>query len=120
MHHAEHNRLTNYEKWIVDELIKYGTEDTNHFTEHCFEQTYYLGEQASMLATKLFYSSMFNTPKEARWAIDRILELPQEYKVNSLLHMGYSLALFYQNLIKADPRLDEIMRAAYATWIKEL
>ena len=120
MHHAEHDILTNYEKWVVDELIKHGTEDTNHFTERCFEQTYYLGEKASMLATKLFYSSMFNTPKEVRWAIERILELPNDYQGDSLLHLGLSLAIFYQNLIKADPNLDEIMREAYAKWIDGL
>ena len=120
MHHAEHDHLTNYEKWIVEELIRYSTEDTNHLTESCFDQVYWLGEKSSIFATKLFYSSLFNTPVEARWAIDRILELPHEYKRDSLLHLGYSLAIFYENLVKADPRLDEIMREAYARWAKGL
>jgi len=116
MHHAEHDGLTDYEKWVVDELIKYSTEDTNHYTERCFEQTYYLGEKASMFATKLFYSSLFNTPAEARWAIERILELPHDYQGDSLLHLGLTLAIFYKNLIEADPKLDEILREAYAKW----
>ena len=120
MHHAEHDHLTDYEKWVVDELIKFSTEGTRHLTDHCFEQTYYLGEHASILATKLFYSSLFNTPAEARWAIEKILELPYEYRGDSLLHLGKSLAIFYQNLIKVDPSLDEIMRDAYAKWIKGL
>ena len=120
MHHAEHDILTDYEKWVVDELIKSSTRGTRHLTDHCFEQTYYLGEYASILATKLFYSSLFNTPKEARWAIEKILELPYEYRGDSLLHLGKSLAIFYQLLIKEDPGLDEIMREAYAKWIKEL
>ena len=120
MHHAEHDILTDYEKWVVDELIKSSIEGTRHLTDHCFEQTYYLGEYASILATKLFYSSLFNTPKEARWAIEKILELPYEYRENSLLHLGKSLAIFYQMLIKEDPGLDEIMRDAYAKWLKEL
>ena len=120
MRHGELDKLTNYEKWIVDELLKCSTEGTTHLTDHCFEQTYYLGEHASILATKLFYSSLFNTPVEARWAIEKILELPNEYKGDSLLHLGYSLAIFYENLVKANPSLDELMRNAYAKWIKGL
>ena len=120
MYHAKPDILTDYEKRVVDELVKYSGENTNHFTESCFEQSYWLLEKTSMFATKLFYSSLFNTPVEARWAIDRILELPHEYKRDSLLHLGYSLAIFYENLVKADPRLDEIMREAYARWAKGL
>ena len=120
MHHTEHDGLTEYEQWIVEELVKYGTEDTDHLTNYCFERQYRLSEKASISATKLFYSSLFNNPKDARWAIDRILEIPFEYQVNSLLHLGYSLSLFYKNLVKADPKLDEIMREAYARWAKGL
>jgi len=120
MHHNEHEGLTDYEKWIVDELIKYDMEDTTHFTESCFVQAYYLGEKASMFATKLFYSSLFNTPAEARWAMDRILELPDEYKVNSLLHLGYSLAVFYEHVVKEDPSLDKLMRNTYEKWLEGL
>ena len=35
MHHSEHNGLTEEEHWIVEELVKYGTEDTNHLTNYC-------------------------------------------------------------------------------------
>ena len=120
MHHSEHDGLTDYEQWVVEELVKYGSEDTKHLTNFCFERQWHLSEKASISATKLFYSSLFNNPKDARWAIDRILEIPYEYQVNSLLHLGYSLSLFYKNLVKADPKLDEIMREAYSNWVEGL
>ena len=120
MHHSEHDGLTNQEQWIVEELVKYGTEDTDHLTNYCFERQYRLSEKASISATKLFYSSLFNNPKDARWAIDRILEIPFEYQVNSLLHLGHSLAILYMHMIEHDPSLDEKMRNVYAKWLKEL
>jgi hypothetical protein len=120
MHHSEHNGLTEEEHWIVEELVKYGTEDTNHLTNYCFERQYHLGEKGSISATKLFYSSLFNNAKDARWAIDRILEIPFEYQVNSLLHLGYSLAVLYKYMIKYDPSLDEKMRNAYKEWVDGL
>ena len=72
MHHPEHDILTDYEKWVVDELVKYSTEGTNHLTNFCFERQWHLSEKASVSATKLFYASLFHNPKDARWAIDRI------------------------------------------------
>jgi len=120
MYHAEPDILTDYEKRVVDELVKYSGENTNHFTESCFEQSYWLLEKTSMFATKLFYSSLFNTPEEAKWTIDRILELPDEYKGQCLLELGFNLAVLYQHMIDHDPSLDEKMRYAYAKWIKEL
>ena len=120
MYHVEHDIQTDYEKWVVEELVKHSSENTNHFTESCFEQSYWSGEKFSMLATKLFYSSLFNTPKEARWTIDRILELPHGYKVQCLLELGFNLAVLYQHMIVNDPSLDEKMRASYAKWEKEL
>ena len=42
MHHTEHDGLTEYEQWIVEELVKYGTEDTDHLTNYCFERQYRL------------------------------------------------------------------------------
>ena len=117
MHHKEHDVLTEQEYWIVEELVKYGTEDTNHLTNFCFERQWHLSEKASISATKLFYSSLFNNPKDARWAIDRILEIPYMYQVNSLLHLGYSLAVLYEHMIKHDPSLDEKMRNIYAKWL---
>ena len=30
MHHPEHDILTDYEKWVVDELVKYGTEAVSY------------------------------------------------------------------------------------------
>ena len=120
MHHTEHDGLTEYEQWIVEELVKYGTEDTDHLTNYCFERQYRLSEKASISATKLFYSSLFNNPKDARWAIDRILEIPFEYQVNSLLHLGYSLAVLYKYMIKYDPSLDEKMRNSYKEWVDGL
>ena len=120
MHHPEHDILTDYEKRVVDELVKYSGENTNHFTESCFEQSYWLLEKTSMFATKLFYSSLFNDPKMARWAIDRILKLPDAYKVSSLLHFGYSLAVMYKHMVHRDPALDELMRNAYQKWLEGL
>ena len=120
MHHTEHDGLTEYEQWIVEELVKYGTEDTDHLTNYCFERQYRLSEKASISATKLFYSSLFNNPKDARWAIDRILEIPFEYQVNSLLHLGHSLAVLYKHMVKEDPSLDEKFRNIYAEWSKGL
>ena len=120
MHHTEHDGLTEFEQWIVEELVKYGTEDTDHLTNYCFERQYRLSEKASISATKLFYSSLFNNPKDARWAIDRILEIPFEYQVNSLLHLVYSLAVLYKYMIKYDPSLDEKMRNAYKEWVDGL
>ena len=120
MHHTEHDGLTEYEQWIVEELVKYGTEDTDHLTNYCFERQYRLGDKASISATKLFYSSLFNNPKDARWAIDRILEIPFEYQVNSLLHLGYSLAVLYKHMVKEDPSLDKKFRDIYAKWSKGL
>lgn len=120
MDHYEHHDLTEEERWIVEELVKYGTEDTKHLTNYCFERQYHLGEKGSISATKLFYSSLFNNPKDARWAIDRILEIPFEYQVNSLLHLGYSLAIFYENMVKEDPSLDKLMRNTYQKWIDGL
>ena len=120
MHHTEHDGLTEYEQWIVEELVKYVTEGTNHLTNYCFERQYNLSEKASISATKLFYASLFNNPKDARWAIDRILEIPYEYQIDSLLHLGYSLAVLYKYMIKYDPSLDEKMRNVYAAWLKEL
>ena len=120
MHHSEHDGLTNQEQWIVEELVKYGTEGTNHLTNYCFERQYRLSEKASISATKLFYSSLFNNPEDARWAIDRILEIPFEYQVNSLLHLGHSLAILYKHMVKEDPSLDEKFRDIYAEWSKGL
>ena len=120
MHHTEHDGLTEYEQWIVEELVKYGTEDTDHLTNYCFERQYRLSEKSSISATKLFYSSLFNNPKDARWAIDRILEIPFEYQVNSLLHLGHSLAVLYKHMVKEDPSLDEKFRDIYAEWSKGL
>ena len=120
MHHKEHDVLTDQEQWIVEELVKYVTEGTNHLTNYCFERQYNLSEKASISATKLFYASLFNNPKDARYAIDRILEIPFEYQVNSLLHLGYSLAVLYKHMIEHDPSLDEKMRNVYAAWLKEL
>tara|TARA_Y100001936_G_scaffold228324_1_gene249359 strand:+ start:2010 stop:2390 length:381 start_codon:yes stop_codon:yes gene_type:complete len=116
MDHYEHHGLTEEEHWIVEELVKYGTEDTKHLTNYCFERQYHLSEKGSIGATKLFYSSLFNNPKDARWAIDRILEIPFEYQVNSLLHLGYSLAVLYKHMIEHDPSLDEKMKNMYAKW----
>ena len=120
MDHYEHHDLTEEERWIVEELVKYGTEDTKHLTNYCFERQYHLGEKGSISATKIFYSSLFNNPKDARWAIDRILEIPFEYQVNSLLHLGYSLAIFYENMVKEDPSLDKLMRNTYQKWVDGL
>ena len=120
MHHTEHDVLTEYEHWIVEELVKYGTEDTNHLTNYCFDRQYHLGEKGSISATKLFYSSLFNKPVDARYAIDRILEIPYEYQIDSLLHLGYSLAIFYENMVKEDPSLDKLMRNTYQKWVDGL
>ena len=120
MHHKEHDVLTEQEYWIVEELVKYGTEDTNHLTNFCFERQWHLSEKASISATKLFYSSLFNNPKDARWAIDRILEIPYEYQIDSLLHLGYSLAILYQNIVKEDPDLDKLIRNTYEKWLDDL
>ena len=120
MHHTEHDVLTEYEYRVVEELVKYGTEGTNHLTNFCFERQWNLSEKASISATKLFYSSLFNNPKDARWAIDRILEIPYEYQINSLLHLGYSLAVLYKHMVKEDPSLDEKFRNIYAEWSKGL
>ena len=120
MHHTEHDVLTEYEYRVVEELVKYGTEGTNHLTNFCFERQWNLSEKASISATKLFYASLFNNPKDARWAIDRILEIPYEYQINSLLHLGYSLAVLYKHMIKEDPSLDEKFRNIYAEWSKGL
>ena len=120
MRHRAHDGLTDYEKWIVDELIRCSTEGTEHQTVSCFEQSYYLGQDASLLATKLFYSSLFNDPKMARWAIDRILKLPDAYKISSLLHFGYSLAVMYKHMMHRDPSLDELMRTTYQKWLEGL
>ena len=120
MHHTEHDVLTEYEYWIVEELVKYGTEGTTHLTNFCFERQWHLSEKASVSATKLFYASLFHNPKDARWAIDRILEIPYEYQIDSLLHLGYSLAVLYQHMIEHDPSLDEKMKHAYAKWVDGL
>ena len=120
MNHREHEILTEQEYWIVEELVKYGTEGTKHLTNFCFERQWNLAEKASISATKLFYSSLFNNPKDARWAIDRILEIPFEYQVNSLLHLGHSLAVLYKHMVKEDPSLDEKFRDIYAEWSKGL
>jgi len=120
VHHTEHDVLTEYEYWIVEELVKYSTEGTKHLTNFCFERQWHLSEKASISATKLFYSSLFNNPKDARWAIDRILEIPYEYQIDSLLHLGYSLAIFYENMVKEDPSLDKLMRNTYQKWIDGL
>ena len=120
MHHKEHDVLTDQEQWIVEELVKYVTEGTNHLTNYCFERQYNLSEKASISATKLFYASLFNNPKDARYAIDRILEIPFEYQVNSLLHLGYSLAVLYKHMIEHDPSLDERMKNTYQKWVKGL
>jgi len=120
MRHRAHDGLTDYEKWIVDELIKCSTEGTKHQTNFCFEQSYLLGEDSSILGTKLFYSSLFNDPKMARWAIDRILNLPDTYKVSSLLHFGYSLAVMYKHMTHRDPVLDKLMRTTYQKWLEGL
>ncbi|MBC8252179.1 MAG: hypothetical protein H8E89_11420 [Candidatus Nitrosopelagicus sp.] len=120
MHHTEHDSLTEYEYWIVEELVKYGTEDTNHLTNYCFDRQYNLSEKGSISATKLFYSSLFNKPVDARYAIDRILEIPFEYQVNSLLHLGHSLAILYKHMIEHDPSLDEKMKEVYAKWVEGL
>ena len=120
MHHPEHDILTDYEKWVVDELVKYGTEGTNHLTNFCFQQQLHLAEKASVSATKLFYASLFNNPKDARYAVDRILETPYEYQIDSLLHLGYSLAVLYKYMIEYDPSLDERMKNTYQKWVKGL
>ena len=120
MHHTEHDGLTEYEQWIVEELVKYGTEENNHLAKECFEQQWHFNEKASISATKLFYSSLFNNPKDARWAIGRILEIPFEYQVNSLLHLGHSLAVLYKHMVKEDPSLDKKFRDIYAKWSKGL
>jgi len=120
MNHREHEILTEQEYWIVEELVKYGTEGTKHLTNFCFERQWHLSEKASVSATKLFYSSLFNNPKDARWAIDRILEIPYEYQIDSLLHIGYSLAIFYENMVKEDPSLDKLMRNTYQKWVDGL
>ena len=120
MHHTEHDVLTEQEYWIVEELVKYSTEGTKHLTNFCFERQWHLSEKASISATKLFYASLFNNPKDARWAIDRILEIPYEYQIDSLLHLAYSLAVLYQHMIEHDPSLDEKMRNVYAEWVKGL
>ena len=120
MHHKEHDVLTGQEQWIVEELVKYVTEGTNHLTNYCFERQYNLSEKASISATKLFYASLFNNPKDARYAIDRILEIPFEYQVNSLLHLGHSLAVLYKHMVKEDPSLDKKFRDIYAKWSKGL
>lgn len=120
MHHSEHDGLTEYEQWVVEELVKYGTEGTEHLAKECFEQQWHFNEKASISASKLFYSSLFNNPKDARWAIDRILEIPYEYQIDSLLHLGYSLAIFYENMVKEDPSLDKLMRNTYQKWIDGL
>ena len=120
MNQTDNDDLTEYEQWIVEELVKYGTEDTDHLTNYCFERQYRLSEKASISATKLFYSSLFNNPKDARWAIDRILEIPFEYQVNSLLHLGHSLAVLYKHMVKEDPSLDKKFRDIYAKWSKGL
>ena len=120
MNHTEHDVLTEQEYWIVEELVKYSTEDTKHLTNFCFERQWNLSEKASISATKLFYSSLFNNPKDARWAIDRILEIPYEYQIDSLLHLAYSLAVLYKYMIEYDPSLDERMKNTYQKWVKGL
>ena len=120
MHHSEHDVLTEYEYGVVEELVKYSTEGTKHLTNFCFERQWNLSEKASISATKLFYSSLFNNPKDARWAIDRILEIPFEYQVSSLLHLGHSLSVLYKHMVKEDPSLDEKFRDIYAEWSKGL
>ena len=120
MNHTEHDVLTEYEYWIVEELVKYGTEDTKHLTNFCFERQWHLSEKASISATKLFYASLFHNPKDARWAIDRILEIPYEYQIDSLLHLAYSLAVLYKYMIEYDPSLDERMKNTYQKWVKGL
>ena len=109
-----------HEEWIVDELVKYSIENTTHLTKRCFEQEWYYGEKASVSATKFFYSSLFNKPEEARCAIDRILETPYEYQVESFLQIGYDLSVLYQNMIEREPGLDKLLKDTYQQWITEL
>ena len=109
-----------HEEWITDELVKYSTENTTHLTKHCFVQELYYQEKASVSATKFFYSSLFNKPEEARWTIDRILETPYEYQVNSFLQIGYDLSVLYQNMIEREPGLDKLLKDTYQQWITEL
>ena len=85
--------LTEHEKLMVHELVDHCTENSTHHTDYCFEQTYRLGEISFMTGTKLFYSSLFNNPGEVRWFADRIVELPDMYKIRAILHLGYSLSL---------------------------
>ena len=49
-----------------------------------------------------------------------ILEIPYEYQIDSLLHLGYSLAIFYENMVKEDPSLDKLMRNTYQKWVDGL
>ena len=120
MRQNKNEDLADYEEWLVDELMKYSSQDTAHFTEHCFEQTYLLGQKASVLATKFFYSSLFNKPAQARWAIDRVLELPHEYKGECLLDVGHNLAILYKHMIEEDPDLDKLMKHTYQNWLRNL
>ena len=118
MHHPEHDYLTEREKLILHELLKYSTEDTPHFTVRCFEQTYRLGEKAAIFATKFFYSSLFGHPEECRWVADNIIELPDIYKKHSLLHLARQLSSFYDFLVERNPKLHEMMKIAYQEWVK--
>ena len=82
----------------------------------------YAKPEGFFLPSKLiiFEDKVFNTPEEAKWTIDRILELPDEYKGQCLLELGFNLAVLYKHMIDHDPSLDERMKDAYAKWVKEL
>ena len=105
--------LTKYEQWIADELTKHCTEGTTHCTDYCFEQTYRLGDMAFILGTKIFYSSLFNNPKEVRWIADRIVELPEIYIIRTILHLGLNLSTMYEKMIKNDPSFDKRLKNTY-------
>ena len=108
------------EEWITEELVKYSTENTVHLTKRCFEQEFYSGEKASVSATKFFFSSLFNKPEEARYAIDRILETPYEYQVHAFLKIGYDLSVLFENMKEREPGLEKLMKDTYEQWITEL
>ena len=120
MNFTGEDSLTEHEKLMVHELVDHCTENSTHHTDYCFEQTYRLGEVVFLLGTKLFYSSLFNNPAEVRWIADKIVELPDIYKIRAILHLGYSISVLYEHMIKNDPGLDEYLKNSYRKWAHEL
>ena len=113
MNFTGEDSLTEHEKLIVHELVDHCTENSTHHTDYCFEQTYRLGDMAFILGTKIFYSSLFNNPREVRWIADRIVELPEIYKIRAILHLGINLSMLYEKMIKNNPSLDKRLKRTY-------